>query len=178
MVSVNTSMSRAASPPSLGQIAALTLTFRRLISIWGTAPMISIATPFISNAVYFVLNRITKNHAILTVLLTVLATVSFRNFIHSAAPTQKAARESLEKSRTWLPLSMFLAAAFLMRCVGPILGNTFRITPLLTWSPRISFSAAFRLAVGMALLGLAVVARYVGPSSVGTFLKCSRVFIA
>jgi hypothetical protein len=169
MASVNTNMSRAAPPTSLGQIAAMTLTFRRLLSIWGTAPMITVAFPFVSNAVYFVLNRITKNHAILTVLLTVLATVSFRNLIHTAAPTQKAAKESLEKSSTWLPLSMFLAASFLTRGAGPILGNAFRITPLLTWSPRISFSAAFRLAAGMALLGLAVAARYVGPNSVGTF---------
>jgi hypothetical protein len=169
MASVNTNMSRAAPLPSLGQIAALTLTFRRLIRIWGTVPMLTIVSPFVSNAIYFVLNRITKNHAILTMLLTVLGTVSFRNLIHTAAPTQKAAKESLEKSSTWLPLSIFIAAAFLTRGAGPILGNTFRITPLLTWSPRISFSAAFRLAAGMALLGLAVAARYVGPSSVGAF---------
>jgi hypothetical protein len=150
-------------------LVALTMTIRRLFVVWGALPFLTAASPLLTNVGYFVLNRLTKNHAILSIVLTVGATTSLRDLIRRSAPSKQAAQDSLAKCQFWLPMLMFLGSAFFVRAVIDPFGDMLGITKLLTWSPRISVWGALYLASGMCLLGLAIIARYVGPSSVGTF---------
>jgi hypothetical protein len=150
-------------------LVALTMTIRRLFVVWGALPFLTAASPLLMKVSYFVLNRLTKNHAILSIVLTVGATRAFQDLIRRSAPSKQAAQDSLAKSQFWLPMLMFLGSAVAVRAVIDPFGNMLGITKLLTWSPRIPVWGALYLASGMCLLGLAIIARYVGPSSVGTF---------
>ena len=157
-------------------LVALAITIRRLFSIYLFLPTLMAISPFVLNITYFLLNRVTKNHALLSLMLTVAMTSFCRDFIARSAPTKKDARESLEKCQTWLPMAIFsLSAIVIHGCISP-LGAYLDATWLLTWSPRISFSGAFRIAISMCFLSLSLLCRYVGPRSVGrSLLMCKMI---
>ena len=154
-------------PPCLGQIVALSFTYRRLISVWLAFPVVLLMLPIVARPLLFLLNSITKQHGILTVLLTIYGTRSFRELVRKSAPTPQKATESLQSIKGWLPFVMFWGSTMFVRTFGPIFGKLLGISWLLTASPGISFSICVRAAVGMVLLGFGVMGRYIGPSSVG-----------
>jgi hypothetical protein len=154
-------MASRAVASSLGQVIAITMTYRSLLVVWGVLPLVTVASPLVLNMAYFLLNRATSGHAILSIILTTSTTALIRRWILRSAPTEKDGQDAAAKTK-WLPFVMFLVNTALLRGFGAMFGKTF-----LTWSPRIPLSVALRLSFGMLILGLAVMARYIGPNSVG-----------
>ena len=149
-------------------LVALALTARRLFAIYMFLPALTMASPVVLTVASWVLNLLTQNHAILSVLLTVTMTSACRDIIVRSAPTRKKASEALAKCQVTLPLFIFVLSAIVINmCIAP-LGAFFEATHFLTWSPRISVFVACRFAAGMGLLGLSLLLRYLGPNSVGT----------
>jgi hypothetical protein len=164
-------MSRSSSQPTLSQIVALSMTYRRLLALLGFVAVLTIAAPLVSKAAYLVFDRLTNNHTILSLVMTSAATFTVRNLIRQSAPSKQNAEEALAKTEVGLPFLMFLASAFVIQVVVTPLEDGLGIKQILTWSPTITFSIAFRLASGMLILGVAVILRFIGPPSVGTWIS-------
>ena len=164
-------MSRSSSKPTLSQIVALSMTYRRLLALWGFVAVLTVAVPLVSKAAYLVFNRLTSNHTILSLLMTNAATFTVRNLIGKSTPSKQNAEEALAKTEVGLPFRMFLASAFVIQVVVTPFKDGLGIKERLTWSPMINFSVAFRLASGMLTLGVAVILRFIGPPSVGTWIS-------
>jgi TRAP-type C4-dicarboxylate transport system permease small subunit len=167
------SSSNAQSPPTLSQVVALTYTYQRVVVVWGAFPALTALLPFVTGSSLFVLNLLTDGHGMLSLVLTILFTLGGYNVIHRLA-SKKSLQASLDKNEVRLPVAMFISSCILARFVlGPLvawLGLTVSIPTKI-----ISFSGAFRFAFGMALLGLAVVARYVGPASISKYERNTSI---
>jgi hypothetical protein len=167
MMSFNVNGSRESSSPSLSQVVALSMTYRLLLKMLAVAPVAMVAVPLLLRVAYFVFDRLTNNHTILSLLMTWAFTEAIRKLICQSAPSKERAHDALAKTEVALPCLMFSASAFAVRIVVTPLEDGLGIKGILTWSPTITFSFAFRLAIGMLLLGMAVILRFVGPPSIG-----------
>jgi hypothetical protein len=124
---------------------------------------------------YFVLDRFTNNHTILSLLMVCALTLAVRKMIRRSAPSKESAEEAVAKTEVGLPCLMFLASTLVINFIVSPLERVAGIKGILTWSPTISFFSAFRVAAGMLLLGLAVILRFVGPHSVGKWYSYDSV---
>lgn len=155
--------------PTLSQAVALSMTYRLLWDILRAAPMAAVVVPLALKVIYFFVDFLTRSHTTLTLLMTISMTFGLRRSIDQAAPTPKHAKEALAKSRVSLPVAMFLLSCVMINLVlSPIEKTSGR--QFFTASPNISISSTLRIAVGLALLGISVVFRYISPPSV---MRCS-----
>jgi hypothetical protein len=158
------------SPPTLSQVVALTYTYQRIVVVWGAFPVLIALLPFFTGSSLFVLNLLTNGHGVLSLGLTVFFTLGGYHMIHRLAISKESLQSSLDKNEVRLPVVMFIVSCILARFV---LGPLVTWCGLMAWIPTkmITFSGAFRFAFGMALLGLAVVARYIGPASISKYKR-------
>jgi hypothetical protein len=160
---------------NLSQVVALGVAYRRIFKACAGFPVLTIITPFVFKVVCFLSDRLTMNHSILSLIMTASSTIAIRRMIHLSAPSLKLAKESLVKTEVRLPCLMFLFSITLIRVFVVRIEERLGLAALFTWSPTMTFSLAFRLAMGMFLLGIAVVSRYIGPASVGKFVSAYEV---
>jgi ABC-type branched-subunit amino acid transport system permease subunit len=156
------------SPPTLSQVVALTYTYQRIVVVWGAFPVLTALLPFFTASSLFVLNLLTNGHGVLSLGLTAFFTLGGYHMIHRLAISKESLQSSLDKNEVRLPVVMFIVSCILARFVfGPLV----TWCGLMAWIPTkmITFSGAFRFAFGMALLGLAIVARYIGPASISKY---------
>jgi hypothetical protein len=138
--------------------------------VWGAFPVLTALLPFFTGSSLFVLNLLTDGHGMLSLGLTVSFTLGGYHMIHRLAISKESLQSSLDKNEVRLPFVMFIVSCILAR---------FAFGPLVTWcglmawipTKMITFSGAFRFAFAMALLGVAVVARYIGPASISEYIR-------
>jgi ABC-type branched-subunit amino acid transport system permease subunit len=164
------------SPPTLSQVVALTYTYQRIVVVWGAFPVLTALLPFFTGSSLFVLNLLTDGHGMLSLGLTVFFTLGGYHMIHRLTISKESLQASLDKNEVRLPVVMFIVSCILARFVfGPLV----TWCGLMAWIPTkmITFSGAFRFAFGMALLGIAVVARYIGPASISEYKRIRILLI-
>lgn len=162
---------------NLSQIVALSFIYKRLLKSCFVLPCIAIFTPVVWKLTCIVCDRITANHSLLSLTLTTYSTFLTRRLIWRSAPSKEAASKSLEKTEFKLPFLLFLGSVLFIRFFVVPLEATFGLKNILQWSPTIPFFSAMRLAIGMSLLSLSVISRFVGPASVGK-LVLSVMFLS
>jgi len=146
------------------------LTYRPVIFLMFAAPTLVMLLPLVAAVVHVVFGTTTDQHAILAIVITVLFSKMLESSITNAAPTKEIAIKSLERSRGWLFFAVFSLSILAIRLIFIPLQQILGLKPFLAWSPSLSISSALRLAFGGFLLGLSVVARYIGPQSIN---RCS-----
>jgi len=169
-MSSNPKLDRVRPKPSSSTTTALMLTYRPIIFLLFAGPTLVMSLPLVAVAFRSVFGTTTDQHALLTICMTAFFSKILENSIMKAAPTKEIAIKSLERSRGWLFFATFLTSVFVIRLVVNPLEKILGLKSILTWSPSISILSALRLACGGFLLGLSVVARYIGPQSI---VRCS-----
>jgi len=169
-MSSNPQLDRVRPKPSSSTTTALMLTYRPIIFLLFAGPTLVMSLPLVAVAFRSVFGTTTDQHALLTICMTAFFSKILENSIMKAAPTKEIAIKSLERSRGWLFFATFLTSVFVIRLVVNPLEKILGLKSILTWSPSISILSALRLACGGFLLGLSVVARYIGPQSI---VRCS-----
>jgi hypothetical protein len=87
--------------------------------------------------------------------------------INLYAPTAKKRQEALSKSVVSLPLIALLVGQLFIRHVLRPIATWMNMSYMLTFSPKLPFMTACQISCSMMLLGSAILARFVGPVSVG-----------
>jgi len=162
---------------NLSLVVALSLTYKQILKSCFIMPFLTIATPIVWTLTCMISDRITKNHSLLSVIFTSYGTFLLRRMIRQSAPSKEAASESIAKTEIKLPFFVFLASVFLIRLFVIPFEKAFGLQNI-QLLPSLSFSSAMRLAIGMFLLSISVVSRFVGPASVGTFFLLYSVFLS
>lgn len=157
---------------NLSQIVALGVAYSRIFKAC-RLPLLTVAAPFVIKVVCFLSDRLTMDHSILSLIMTASFTIAIRRMIQVSAPSSKLAEDSLAKTEVRLPALMFLVSVAFIRIFIVRIERRVGVATIFAWSPIITFSLAFRLAVGMSLLGIAVICRYIGPASFG---KCAYAY--
>ena len=160
----------ATSKPTMSQALALWMTYRLMYRVLQAPLGVLLILSVALRLCYFVFDRLTNDHTILSLLLTVALTSSVRRLIGQAAPDKASEQEALAKTRAGLPFLMFVAACLFTNYFISPLESSLGIRSILTWAPILTFSWAVRAAAFALLLGFSVVARYVGPPSI---MRCS-----
>lgn len=157
-------MSSESNLPTLGQGVAMAHTYRRMLPVVGTPPLTVMLAPFVLKSVIFVLDQITAGYGILALALSLLFMLEGYHLIHTLASTREKMELAFAKNAIRLPVGSLIAGVLVSRYV---------VAPIVSWVgipflsiPIIGFLDAFRLAAALACLGLAVVARYLGPNSI------------
>ena len=162
----------AASPldqpaPTLAQIVAMIDAWRRLMVVWGLLPALTVLSPLVVWSLVTVLNHTTHGHGVLTATGSLALTAWARSMIISYAPSTQAKNDALYQSRWIIPLiSFILSRQICVKLLEPVF-EKIGMTELLRFTPWVPYMIALRLAGSMALLGLAVIMRFIGPCSIG-----------
>lgn len=157
-------------PSSLQQIVAMSFVYRRIIRVCVALPLVAVFSPIFSKSLLFVLKQCaTQDYAMLSLVLTVLFTAAARDQIYRLANSEASLEASLQKNQVRLPMVMFAVACILSRTIiGPILD---RLGLSLQWTATgIGFGTAVRVASAMFFLGAFVAARFIGSTSISTYI--------
>jgi hypothetical protein len=114
-MSSNGDMSRSPALPTWSQIVALAMTYRRLLEAWAIAPVLTVSAPLVSKMAYFVLDRFTNNHTILSLLMVCALTMDVRKMIRQSASSKESAKEAVAKTEVGLPC-LLLDLALISAC--------------------------------------------------------------
>jgi hypothetical protein len=164
------------APITLSQMVALSYTYRIMFKVLVTGPLVLILLQLVFMTSFLILDTITNQHTIITVIATVAITPAIQRQIVKAAPTEDQAAATAKKLRYWSPALVLLACVVLARYVDTPLEDVLRLKTVLTLSPPIiPFATAFRLAIGSFILGFSICARYVGPPSIGTYSSSALI---
>lgn len=156
--------------PTLGQLAALSLTYKLLFKTLQLIPLAFLILPILINASNVIIGGLTKNHTIVSIAMTAALTSMIRAMILSSAPSRARGVADLEKIEITLPLVMFIVSAIAIHLIVAPIESALGISGLLTWTLSISIGDSLRLAAFSFVLNLSVILRYVGPPSV---MRCS-----
>jgi len=161
--------------PGLYQVIALDLTYRRICRAFLFLPKWTMIVTFVQAIVVWMFDVVTNGRAYVAIFVAATITVSAYVAIENLANTPQAAKKAIEKNGWYLPFASIVvgcaAARFL---IGPILGTIQQHQQQRSFLlPREEFFTSIFFAVQLSfvvtILGLAVVARYVGPHSIS---KC------
>jgi len=154
--------------PTLSQVAALTFTYRRIVLVWGAGPVTMSLVPLVLSCALFILNILTGGYGLLAIVMSSVLTLGAYDLIYRLATSKESLEKSLAANEIRLPAFLFIISCILARFVLGPFGTMMGLS--LKWSPgMISFGTALRRALAMFLLGLAVVAQYIGPKSISKY---------
>jgi hypothetical protein len=157
--------------PSLHQIAAFTVVYRKLVYCWGAPPLVVIVAPFLLNVIMHMINWVTGGYGAASCFVFAVTTVAAFHLISRLSSSKKSLEVSLARNVVRLPLGVFVASCMMVKyLIGPMFQWLFGLS--LSWSPAplaSSVPTQFNIAFVLGLLGFAVVFRYVGPQSIS---KC------
>jgi len=138
--------------------------------VWGLLPALTVLSPLVVWSLVTVLNHTTHGHGVLTATGSLALTAWARSMIISYAPSTQAKNDALYQSRWIIPLiSFILSRQICVKLLEPVF-EKIGMTELLRFTPWVPYMIALRLAGSMALLGLAVIMRFIGPCSI---VRCS-----
>ena len=162
--SKNYQMSRPVSPL---ECLALYVTFRRLLSVVGMFPLLVAAFPPLVGVYLAVTDSITYGKGFLSTIVTAVFVLFGIGAINRYAPSAKKRQEALSKSKVSLPLVALVMGQIFIHYVLVPFATWMDMSYMLTLSPKLPYMAACQISIGMILLGTAILARFVGPVSVG-----------
>jgi hypothetical protein len=155
-------------PPTLHQVVALLFVYRRICVAWIVPPLVALFAPVVWTSVLGVLNLLTGGHGLLSLILTPVLALGGYRLIHQLGGSKEPFRKNLTQNKVKFPIRLFVLSLALSRFVlGPMIVAIFGRSHWTFAVPGLATS--LRLSLAMALLGLLVVFRYVGPAS---FSKC------
>jgi hypothetical protein len=167
---------RERKPPTLAEVVATLLTFRRLLVIWGIVPLIVAASPFVAGLYLVVMNFVTSGSGFLSTLLTTGVTLIGRHAIIIYAPSWKQRDDALSDSQMLLPLAAFVFSRVIISGILSPIATWLGFQGVILFSPKPPYTSSLLLAAWMLLLGAAVLFRFVGPVSVGKN-ECWLIFV-
>jgi hypothetical protein len=156
--------------PNMSQVVALSMTYRLFYKVLKAPLVLLLALPIALRLSYFIFDRLTNDHTLLSLIMTAALTSSFRQLILQMAPTKADQQDALAKTSIGLPCLMFAVTCGITNFVLSPLETALGIRSFLTWSPVLTLSLALRACALTLFLGLSVLLRYVGPPSV---MRCS-----
>lgn len=157
------------SAPSLCQVIALVMCYRRLGFVFLTMPMIVSLGPILVNVLLGILNSVTRGFGILCLVLVGCSVLAWTHVLKAMAPPGKL-DEAYQKSQVVLPLAMFLVYGAGLRIISGVLGPNFS-----QWTPTLAWNVGVRPAIGLLFINAAILFRFVGP---GSIIRCSTVPLA
>ena len=158
---------RDRQPPTLAEVVATLMTFRRLLVVWGIVPLVLAAAPLVISLYLVIMNFLTSGSGFLSSVLTVVITLIGRHAITFYAPSAKQRDESLSDSRILLPLIGFVCSRIIISGVLSPITTLLGFQGVIMFLPRLPYISSLLIAACMLLLGAAVLFRFVGPVSVG-----------
>jgi len=174
--SMKSNEGRIPKPVTLSQCVATVVTFRRLLVVCGILPLAVAALPLVVGVYIKVMDLITSGFGFLCTIMACWFTILGRCAISLYAPSAKNRDDALAKSRVSLPLGGFMVGRILIRYVLDPVATWSGLDDMLMYSPKLAYIPALRLSACMLLLGAVVLARFVGPVSVGkNQQRCSLV---
>ena len=158
------------SPPTLAQVIAIVVALRRLLVVVGLPPVLTVASPLLLHLWFAGVNLFTGGCGVLATAVVILVTALGRSVVLAHAPSWKEGQDALRKIRIILPLLSFvLIRALLLHILLPT-AERLGFAGLLQLTPAFHLPTLLRVAASMAVLGLSVVFRLVGPFSVGEYI--------
>jgi len=175
--------------PRMDEIVAMALVYRRLALVLGAVPIAVATLPVIFNMSLGLVNLASKGYGPISLLLTAVLTWIWYASLKSVAPSPEKLHEAYQKSKGRLPLALLIGSCLFLRfCVVPLMkeGNNSSSSSssssnnneprLWQWIPGLVWSVGLRPALGLVLMGFAVLVRFVGPSSMGTC--CVQILVS
>jgi hypothetical protein len=159
--------SQVPKPVSLSQCVATVVTFRRLLVVCGIVPLVVAASPLFVGVYLVIMDFLTSGFGFLSTVMVVAITILGRCAINIYAPNAKQRDDALSRSRVSLPLAGFVMGRILIFYVLYPVASWFGLDGMLKLSPKLPYMTALRLSACMLLLGASILARFVGPVSVG-----------
>ena len=165
------SLDEESKKPTMDEVISMALCYRRLAFVLGTGPTVVALTPWVVKTALAMVNGVTKGYGYATFVLTGLLTWIWYTSLKSAAPSPEKLQDAYRKSQGRLPLLMFVGSCVFLRFLAGSSSSTGQQQQrpnILQWTPHISWGVGLGPACGLTLVGLAVLLRLVGPSSIGT----------
>lgn len=167
-----------ATLPYRSQVVAMSLCYRRLVCTWLAPPLLCVLLPLCLRATCFGCNIVSNGYGVPLLIASVLLTKTWYRLIDQTAPDQEKRKIAYEKSAGVVPTIMFVISAMLMRFViAPFVERVPVVAQGIRWLSTMSIGSGLRLPMGAALLGIAVLSKYVGPVSFGKFFPVHFVCI-
>ena len=174
----NSSLDEESKKPTMDEVIAMALCYRRLAFVLGTAPTVVAFTPWVVKTALALVNVVTKGYGYASFVLTGLLTWIWYISLKSAAPSPEKLQDAYRKSQGRLPLLMFVGSCVFLRFLAGSSSTGQQQRPnLLQWTPNISWGVGLGPACGLTLVGLAVLLRLVGPSSIGKYSARLRLLV-
>lgn len=150
---------------TLSQFVAMHFVYRRFFICCCSVPLLILVAPVILAAYLGIWNFISGGYAGLTHIVSLGIGVAVYHIILSLTKSEESFRRALHVNRQYVPI-MMICCALLLNMTASSLGLSSFSGPS---GLVLSFSQSLRVSVVLLLLGLAVLARFVGPQSIGTY---------
>lgn len=164
--------SSAKSLSSMYQVVALTLTYRKIVETWSFLPVrLGVYLPIVGVAMFSIVNFLSGGFAIFAFSLFILLLMMADMAIWRLSTSETARKKAIDAGELRLWLWSFLVSCIVTRFgIAPI----YHTIGIQAWYPsyKTFILQTLRLARTTALLGGAVVVRYIGPKSI---MRCSSV---
>lgn len=164
---MKSNMGQGPKPVSLSECVAFVVTFRRLVVVCSIVPLLTLASPLVVGFYLFIMDFIMSGFGFLTTILAICITLLGRCAIALYAPSTGKRDDALSKSRVSLPLAGFVLGRILVSYLLYPIASWLGLDGVLVYSPKLPYVTALRLSACMLLLGVVVLARFLGPISVG-----------
>lgn len=149
---------------TLSQFVAMHFAYRRLFLWCGFVPLLVLIAPVLLAVYLGIWNVLSGGFAGITHILSLGITVAAYHTIHTFSRSEESLKRALHVNRQYIPLLM-ISCALLINITASSLGLSSFSGPS-GWV--LSFSQSMRMSVVFTLLGIAVLARFIGPQSIGT----------
>jgi hypothetical protein len=150
---------------TLSQFVALHFVYRRLLLGCGFLPLLTLIAPIILWVYLGVWNLLSGGYAGLTHLLSLGIAVLAYHGIHTLSKSEESRQRALHVNRQYVPVLM-ICCALLIHVTASSLGLRSFSGP---YSWVFSFRQSLRMSFVLTLLGIAVLARFMGPQSLGKY---------
>lgn len=161
------------SSVTLCQIIAMSMCYRRLGFIFLIMPGACMFAPVFLNVFLGVLNATTQNLGLPCLVLVFFTTRVWCYHRDLYAPSLENKMEAQRQDQVILPVGIFLCFCLLL-WFFEIPEETWALKEL-RWTPNVAWDVGIRPAIGLALINVAILFRFVGP---GSFVRCSTVPLA
>lgn len=147
--------------------------YRRVLICCGLLPLLVLTAPVVFIAYLGMWNWLSGGYAGMTHIGSLGIGVALYHVIQSLATSHESFQRALQANRQYIPLVM-IVCALLLNVSAPLLGLSAFSGPL-GWI--LSAGQSLRMALVLLLLGVAVLARFIGPQSIGTYIIAMNLYL-
>ncbi|GAX23909.1 hypothetical protein FisN_20Hh116 [Fistulifera solaris] len=156
---------------TLSQFVALHFVYRRLFLGCGFLPLLTLIAPVLLWVYLGVWNILSGGYAGVTHVLSLGIAVTAYHGIHTLSKTEESRQRALQINRQYVPVLM-ICCALLIHVTASSMGLRSFSGP---YGWVFSFRDSLRMSFVLTLLGIAILARFMGPQSL---VRCSTVPLA